>query len=108
MTFFLVPGQDETKAHNLFVDTADSTVYSFFLLACPIRQQELQVSLIFHIFNKRHAKHETLVFLEGSEILSVVKLKATAASGTCVMRVLATPAGLWIPSGPIMLVCLAS
>lgn len=45
-------------------------------------------------------------FLEGSQILSVVKLKAPVAPGTSVTRVLATPAGLWIPSGPIMLVCL--
>lgn len=77
-----------------------------FLVACPICQQELRVSTKFHTFNKRHVKHETPTFLEGSEILSVVKLKAPVAPGTCIMRVPATPAGLWIPSGPIMLVCL--
>lgn len=79
-------------------------IFQVFLFACV--RQELQASSIFHTFNKRHVKHETPTFLEGSEILSVVKLEAPVAPGTCVMRVPATPAGLWIPSGPIMLVCL--
>lgn len=116
MTCLLVPGRDETKT-NLLADTADAAIYSvlfffvclfvrLFLVACPICRQELQVSPIFHTFNKSHVKHETPTFLEGSEILSVVTLKAPVAPGTCVMRVPATPAGLWIPSGPIMLVCL--
>lgn len=62
--------------------------------------------LIFHLFNKRHAKHKTAKFLQGSEILGVLKFRAAAAAGTCIMRVLSTPAGLWIPPGPIILVCL--
>lgn len=64
------------------------------------------MSLIFHLFNKRHAKHKTPKFLQGSEILGVLEFRAAVAAGTCVMRVLSTPAGLLVPPGPIILVCL--
>lgn len=99
-----MPRKDETKIHNLFVDTSeDFLTPSYILLSCGMT---MSVSLIFHIFNKRHAKHKTPKFLEGSEILSVLKFRASAAAGTCAVSVLSTPARLWIPSGPIIFVCL--
>lgn len=82
--------KDEEKKTNL-------TPAYVFLVARP---------LVFQLLNRRHAKHKTPKFLQGSEILGVLKFRAAAAAGTGATRVLSTPAGLWIPPGPIILACL--
>lgn len=103
-----IPRREETKKHHLFVDTSEDFWHPhfFFFLWHVQYVSKSYKYLISHIFKKRHAKHKTSKFLEGSEILGVLQFRASAAAGTCAVRVLLTPAGLWIPSGPIILVCL--